>query len=119
MARGWRFFGMALDVFFNKPESGAGTWNPSFYRGIVDTAPKPTAQTKSQKVEIDFPGDMSSSEIKVTEKSILPADTDREEQPAAPPKGADAVAIAVTEDEVAPDAVPDSVWSYQRAARCN
>ena len=50
---------------------------------------------------------MSSSEIKVTEKSILPADTNREEQPAAPPKGADAVAIAVTETEVAPAAVPD------------
>ena len=71
---------MALDVFFNKPESGAGTRKPGFYRGIVDTATKPTAKTKSQTVEIDFPGDMmSSSEIKVTEKSILPADTDREE----------------------------------------
>ena len=99
--------GMAIDVFFNKPDSGAGTWKPGFYRGIVDTATKPTAKTKSQKVEVDFPGDMSSSEIKMTEKSILPADTNREEQPAAPPKGADAVAIAVTEDEVAPGAVPD------------
>ena len=99
--------GMALDVFFSKPESGAGSWKSGFYRGIVDTATKPTANTKSQKVEVDFPGDMSSSEIKVTEKSILPADTNREEQPAAPPKGADAVAIAVTETEVAPAAVPD------------
>ena len=50
--------GMAIDVFFNKPDSGAGTWKPGFYRGIVDTATKPTAKTKSQKVEVDFPGDM-------------------------------------------------------------
>ena len=34
--------GMALDVFFNKPESGAGTWKPGFYRGIIDTVTKPT-----------------------------------------------------------------------------
>ena len=85
--------GMAIDVFFNKPDSGAGTWKPGFYRGIVDTATKPTAKTKSQKVEVDFPGDMSSSEIKMTEKSILPADTNREEQPAPPPKGADATEV--------------------------
>ena len=44
--------GMGLDVFFSKPESGAGSWKPGFYRGIVDTATKPTAKTKSQKVEI-------------------------------------------------------------------
>ena len=99
--------GMALDVFFNKPESGAGGWKPGYYRGIVDSVTKPTKQTKSQTVEVDFPGDLSSSEIKVTEKSILPAGTNREERPASPPKGADAVAIAVTEEEVAPAAVPD------------
>ena len=68
--------GMALDVFFNKPESGAGGWKPGYYRGIVDSATKPTKQTKSQTVEVDFPGDLSSSEIKVTEKSILPAGTE-------------------------------------------
>ena len=76
-------------------------------RGIVDSVTKPTKQTKSQTVEVDFPEDLSSSEIKVTEKSTLPAGTNREERPASPPKGADAVAIAVTGEEVAPAAVPD------------
>ena len=100
--------GQAIDVYFSKPESRAvGTWKAAYYRGIVDKASKPTKKTKSQTIEVDFPGDLSSSQIKVTEKSILPAGTNREERPASPPKGADAVAIAVTGEEVAPAAVPD------------
>ena len=99
--------GMALDVYFQKPATGAGTYQPGFYRGIVDKVIKPpTAKTKAQTVEVDFPGDLTSAEIKVTEKSLLPPSTDRETVPAEPPKGADAVAIEVTEEEVAPDAVP-------------
>ena len=99
--------GMALDVFFNKPEAGVGTWKPGFYRGIVESVKKPTGKAKSQEVEVDFPGDLSNSTIKVTEQSLLPSGTNREEVPAEPPKGANAVAIEVTEGEVAPDAVPD------------
>eukprot|EP01043_Picozoa_sp_COSAG02_P043204 COSAG02_NODE_3742_length_6300_cov_8.889534_3_plen_633_part_00 len=98
---------MALDVYFQKPASGVGTYQPGFYRGIVDKVIKPpTAKTKAQTVEVDFPGDLTSAEIKVTEKSLLPPSTDRETVPAEPPKGADAVAIEVTEEEVAPDVVP-------------
>ena len=102
--------GQAIDVYFSKPESRAvGTWRAGYYRGIVDKASQPTKRTKVQTIEVDFPGDRSDTEIRLTKESLLPPGTSRTAEPIDPPTGADAVAMAV-EPEAAAAASVDTAF---------
>eukprot|EP01043_Picozoa_sp_COSAG02_P004428 COSAG02_NODE_115_length_35467_cov_292.837056_9_plen_647_part_00 len=94
--------GQAIDIYFNKPESrDVGNWKAGFYRGIVDKASEPTKRTKVQSIEVDFPGDRSDTLIRLTKEALLPPSSIRTTRPSSPPKGADAVAMAVDPDTIA------------------
>ena len=105
----------AVDVWFPKRDDAGGKWDAGWFRGTVDTATpaKPGPQQK-QTVVVDFPDELTHTELRVSKADLLePRDT----ADAPPEAGEVAVAAAPVQADVTSDggATPFGLTAAQEA----